>query len=222
MTDFEILTNEIDKSAQNVGGSVDFEPNDVLPNPIIRAFIKIEDSINDANEAIKAKKLTLSKASSVALNKLKQKIKKYLQSTGPSDNNYEKQLLKFREKPVWSEDERAAADKASGKKKEEKKVPAAKKKVVESSEESEESESEDEDSDVEDKKKKKVVTAPKKPAVKKGSGSEDEESEEEESEEEESEEEESEEESSEEEEVNIFNMPREQLTPAQRRLKWVK
>ena len=41
-------------------------------------------------------------------------------------------------------------------------------------------------------------------------------------EEEESEEEESEEESSEEEEVNIFNMPREQLTPAQRRLKWVK
>ena len=45
--------------------------------------------------------------------------------------------------------------------------------------------------------------------------------EEEEESEEESEEEESEEES-EEEEVNIFNMPREQLTPAQRRLKWVK
>ena len=90
MTDFETLTNEIDKSAQNVGGSVDFEPNDVLPNPIIRAFVKIEDSINEANEAIKAKKTTLSKASSVSLNKLKQKIKKYLQSTGPADNNYEK------------------------------------------------------------------------------------------------------------------------------------
>lgn len=54
--------------------------------------------------------------------------------------------------------------------------------------------------------------------------------EEDESEVEESEEEESEEESeegdesseSEEEEVNIFNMPTEQLTPAQRRLRWVK
>ena len=71
MTDFETLTNEIDKSASNIGGSVDFEPNDVLPNPIIRAFVKIEDSITEANEAIKAKKTTLSKASSVSLNKLK-------------------------------------------------------------------------------------------------------------------------------------------------------
>lgn len=53
------------------------------------------------------------------------------------------------------------------------------------------------------------------------SGSEEEESEEEESEEEESEEEVSEEESSEE-EIDIFKVPREQLTPAQRRLKWVK
>ena len=59
MTDFETLTNEIDKSASNIGGSVDFEPNDVLPNPIIRAFVKIEDSITEANEAICPRRLSL-------------------------------------------------------------------------------------------------------------------------------------------------------------------
>jgi len=179
MTDFERLADEIEKSSQGVSGAVEFEAGDILPIIVIRALVKIEDCINDTNEAVKAKKSTLSKISSVAFNKLKQKVKKYLQSTGPADNNYEKQVAKFREKPVWSEDERAAANKATGKKKEEKKAPAAKKKVVESSEEeSEESEeeSESEDESDEDVKKKKPAAAAKKPAAKKDS---DEESEEE-------------------------------------------
>jgi hypothetical protein len=76
---------------------------------------------------------------------------------------------------------------------------------VESEEESEEEESEEEESEEEESKEE---------------GSEEEESEEEEIEEEESEEESEIDED--EQEQNIFTMPRDQLTPAQRRLKWVK
>jgi hypothetical protein len=108
MTDFEKLTDEIEKSSSGVGGAVEFEAGDKLPNSVIRAFVKIEDCIIETAEATKSKKSTLSKQSSVSFNKLKQKIKKYLSSTGPADNNYEKQVATFREKPVWSEDEKAA------------------------------------------------------------------------------------------------------------------
>ena len=78
MTDFERLSEEVDKSAEGISSAVEFLPGDVLPNPVIRAFVKIEDAINEANEGIKSKKLNLSKASSMSLNKLKQKLKKYL------------------------------------------------------------------------------------------------------------------------------------------------
>ena len=36
-------------------------------------------------------------------------MKKYLPTSGPSDNSFEQQISKFRENPVWSEDERKAA-----------------------------------------------------------------------------------------------------------------
>lgn len=109
LTDFERLSEEVDKSVQGAGGVVEIEAGEVLPLSVIRAFVKIEDCINEAVQTSKDKKSSLSKQSSVSLNKLKQKLKKYLQATGPADNNYEKQVGKFREKPVWSEDERAAA-----------------------------------------------------------------------------------------------------------------
>lgn len=113
MTDFERLTTEIQRSLDNIGGVIVFEAGEKMPNNVIRAFIKIEDAINESNQAVKDKKLTLSKQNSVSLNKLKQKVKKYLSTTGPADNNYEKQLATFREKPIWSEDEvRAAKDAA--------------------------------------------------------------------------------------------------------------
>jgi hypothetical protein len=70
MTDFERLSEEIEKSHEGIG-AIEFLPNEVLPNPVIRAFVKIEDAINETSEAIKAKKTTLSKASSMSLNKLK-------------------------------------------------------------------------------------------------------------------------------------------------------
>lgn len=192
MSDFERLSEEVQKSVDGISTAVELLPGDVLPNIIIRAFVKIEDAINETAQQTKEKKLTLSKQNSVSFNKLKQKLKKYLQSTGPADNNYEKQLAKFREAPVWSEDEKAATASKDVKKAA---TGAAKKKIVEESEE----ESEEEESEEEE-----------------------EESEEEGDSDEDEDEESEEEESSEEEEVNIFNMPREQLTPAQRRLKWVK
>ena len=109
LTDFERLSEEVDKSLAGNAALIDLEQGDILPNVVVRAFVKIEDAINESTQATKEKKLTLSKQNSMSLNKLKQKLKKYLSSSGPADNNFEKQLAKFRENPVWSEDERAAA-----------------------------------------------------------------------------------------------------------------
>ena len=109
LSDFERLSEEVDKSLAGNAALIELEKGDILPNVVVRAFVKIEDAINESTQAAKEKKLTLSKQNSMSLNKLKQKLKKYLSSTGPADNNFEKQLAKFRESPVWSEDERAAA-----------------------------------------------------------------------------------------------------------------
>lgn len=81
----------------------------MLPVRFLRVLVKIENAINETNQAIKEKKTNLNKTNSMALNKLKQKLKKYLQTTGPAENTLEKQIATFRENPVWSEDERAAA-----------------------------------------------------------------------------------------------------------------
>jgi hypothetical protein len=64
MTDFERLTTEIQKSLDNVGGVIVFEAGEKLPNSVIRAFVKIEDAINESNQAVKDKKLSLSKQNS--------------------------------------------------------------------------------------------------------------------------------------------------------------
>lgn len=109
LSDFERLSEEVDKSLNGNAALIDLEKGDILPNVVARAFVKIEDAINESTQATKEKKVTLSKQNSMSLNKLKQKLKKYLSSTGPAENNFEKQLAKFRENPVWSEDERAAA-----------------------------------------------------------------------------------------------------------------
>ncbi len=61
MTDFERLTEEIDKAANGGDTAIALLPGDVLPNYVIRALIKIEDCINDTQDAIKAKKMNLSK-----------------------------------------------------------------------------------------------------------------------------------------------------------------
>jgi hypothetical protein len=48
-------------------------------------LVKIEDAINETQAQVKDKKLNLNKVNSVSLNKLKQKMKKYL----TADNNIE-------------------------------------------------------------------------------------------------------------------------------------
>lgn len=45
MTDFERLSEEIDKSVNGAGGAVEILAGDVLPNSVIRQFAKIEDAI---------------------------------------------------------------------------------------------------------------------------------------------------------------------------------
>lgn len=109
LADFEHLSEEVDKALNGAFGLIELDKGDILPKVVVRAFVKIEDAITDTQQSTKDKKVTLSKQSSVSFNKLRQKLKKYLTATGPSDNNFEKQLAKFRENPVWSEDERAAA-----------------------------------------------------------------------------------------------------------------
>lgn len=182
MSDFEKFTEELQRDQDTNQGLIYPKGADgVLPLAYLRVLVKIEDAINDTTQQVKDKKVTLNKTNSVSLNKLKQKMKKYLQATGPQDNSLEQQIAKFREDPVWSEDERKAA-KAAEKKKQEAKA-AAKKEASEEEEEEEESYYDEEEAS------------------------------------------EKESEASEEEEealVDIFKVPREQLTPAQRRLKWVK
>jgi hypothetical protein len=57
-----------------------------LPLYILRAFVKTEDLLTNTTSEQKKK---FNKLNSVSYNKLKQKLKKYLQATGPLENTYE-------------------------------------------------------------------------------------------------------------------------------------
>ncbi len=143
----------------------------------------------------------------MSLNKLKQKVKKYLSTTGPADNNYEKQLATFREKPIWSEDEaRAAKEAAKLQKAASTPSTQIKQKAAASSSESDSGSSDSSD----EKTKKPKVAAKKKEESDSGSESSSESSSDSSSSSESS----SKSSSEEEDDVNIFNMPREELTPA--------
>ena len=166
MHDFEKFCEEIEKDQEQSRGIIYKVGSDgSLPIQYLRILVKIEDAINDTTNLVKEKKLNLNKTNSVQLNKLKQKMKKYVQAAGPASNTLENQINKFREAPVWSDDERKAAKallkkadeskKAATKKEETKKKAPAKKKDTDESSESEESASEedkanDEEEDEED------------------------------------------------------------------------
>jgi len=117
MGDFERFTEELQKDHDSGQGLIYPKGAEgVLPLAYLRVLVKIEDAINETSQQVKDKKVTLNKTNSVSLNKLKQKIKKYLQATGPTANTLEQQVARFREQPVWSEDERRAAKAAEKKK----------------------------------------------------------------------------------------------------------
>lgn len=187
MTDFERLSEEIERSVNGAGGAIDLLAGDVLPNNVIRQFAKIEDAILECKDKVNK----MAKQTAMSYNKLKQKLKKYLSSTGPNDNNYEKQLAKFREAPVWSSDEKPTVAPSS-----KPKAPAAAAKKPADSDDSDESKSEEDEEDSEESEESEEEEE--ESEEEKGSGSE-----------EESEDESPSESEEEEEEVNIFDLPRE-------------
>jgi len=153
LSDFEKITEEIQNSSQ-----VLFEAgSEELPLFILRNLAHIDNSINNVTSDDKKK---MSKNNSQSYNKLKQKFKKYLQTTGPDENVYEVQLNRFKEKPVWSEDEqKAKAKKVKDKAKEKKSAQEEKKKEAPKPKEEEDDEEyydeEDDEKEAKDKKGKK-------------------------------------------------------------------
>mmetsp|Transcript_15165 Transcript_15165/g.14754 ORF Transcript_15165/g.14754 Transcript_15165/m.14754 type:complete len:291 (-) Transcript_15165:2106-2978(-) len=153
LSDFEKITEEIQNSSQ-----VLFEAgSEELPLFILRNLAHIDNSINNVTSDDKKK---MSKNNSQSYNKLKQKFKKYLQTTGPDENVYEVQLNRFKEKPVWSEDEqKAKAKKVKDKVKEKKSAQEEKKKEAPKPKEEEDDEEyydeEDDEKEAKDKKGKK-------------------------------------------------------------------
>lgn len=63
----------------------------------------VEDAINNVTNVDKK---TMKKPNLLSYNKLKQKYKKYLESEGESDNNFQAQVNKYRQNPVNSDDEK--------------------------------------------------------------------------------------------------------------------
>lgn len=90
VTDFERFCEEIERD-QATGQGIIYElgKDGILPIQYLRVLVKIEDAINDTQTAAKDKKVSLNKTNSVSLNKLKQKMKKYLSTEGPKDNTLE-------------------------------------------------------------------------------------------------------------------------------------
>lgn len=77
--------------------------NDVLPKRVLTVLMAVEDTINQVTNADKK---AMKKPNLLSYNKLKQKYKKYLESEGDAENNYQAQVNKYRENPVNSEDEK--------------------------------------------------------------------------------------------------------------------
>ena len=83
-TDFDKFSSEIEKSSNML--YEESGKDGLLPNYILRTFLKLDDAINEVTNEQKKK---FSKTNSMAYNKLKQKLKKYFPTAGPSDNNFE-------------------------------------------------------------------------------------------------------------------------------------
>ena len=82
-TDFDKVTEEITRSSHMI---FEGQKDEILPTYLVRTFAKIEDAINEVTNEQKKK---FNKTNSMSYNKLKQKLKKYLQGTGPTGNTYE-------------------------------------------------------------------------------------------------------------------------------------
>jgi len=95
--DFEKLKSEIVKQSATLKA-------DSMPKRVMKVFMAMEDAINNVSNADKK---TMKKPNLLSFNKLKQKFKKYLESEGDNEHTYLSQLAKYRENPVDSADEEA-------------------------------------------------------------------------------------------------------------------
>jgi hypothetical protein len=133
-----------------------------LPNFVIKNFVALENCIVDVTSDDKKK---MNKTNAQAYTKLKQKFKKYLTESGDNENFYEAQVLKYREDPPEdsekesqqesgednsndssSSDKDSSSDSSDSDKSEKIKV-VSKKKVVESDDDSGSSSSSSDSSD---------------------------------------------------------------------------
>ena len=125
-SDLPSLENVIKKNAANLFK----EKGEKLPCRVLKVLMLFEDTINEVTNAMKKK---MSKINASAHNKLKQKLKKFLQGTGEGEYLYETQLNAYRENPQDSE--------------EEKKEESDESEAEEAEEEEEEEEEDEEDED---------------------------------------------------------------------------
>ena len=89
INDFTAIQTDFDKFAEEIKQNGDLlfggDTKSLTAN-IIRNFAYIENAINDIQPEVKSK---MNKNNSQSYTKLKQKFRKYLQTTGPDNNNYE-------------------------------------------------------------------------------------------------------------------------------------
>lgn len=213
-TDFDDLISELNKS---VGVTIATDKLQTLPTFILKNLAALEDCINEVSADEKKK---MNKTNSQAYNKMRQRLKKFLAETGDAENLYEKQLQKYRENPPADEE---------GEEKDE---------SEESSDDSDSSSDDSSSSDESDKPKKPKAAAKKKSDSSSSSDDDKSSSDSSSSSSDESgsdsdgsgsEKEASDEESEEELQTGqlpkkyaFLALPRDQITPAQRRWKWVK
>jgi len=90
ISDFNALDGDLNKVEQEIkkaaSGDMFEEKGAKLPIKILKLFKMIEDSINEITTDQKKK---MSKNNSVSHNRVKQRFRKYLQTTGEDDMTYE-------------------------------------------------------------------------------------------------------------------------------------
>lgn len=98
-TDLNTLQTEIQKACDS---NMFDEKGQKLPKNVLELLVLIEDSIN---EITAEKKKKMNKNNSTAYNKVKQKFKKFVSTTGDDEWLYEEQLKRFRESPPEESEE---------------------------------------------------------------------------------------------------------------------
>lgn len=98
--DFEDIQTEINKCI--AGGAFATDKLQTLPSSVIKNFILLDDCVAEVTSEEKKK---MNKTNAAAFTKLKQKLKKYFAETGDHENFYVAQIEKYRKDPPKDESE---------------------------------------------------------------------------------------------------------------------